>query len=234
MGLFNSSFGFVAVQLPGYIGDCDAPGANPKSSYFNCVPGVFDMRIAQEMGTSGDMKATVVATYDLSCPFGVKTTECPWGSVHNIRKTVVGDRVAEELRKLLFAQAARLVTAGPRAISATAASLKDAASTTVTVAFSGGTTPFYLHGTQYCEACCKGGVGDFDASADGGSSWFNATRPQAMAGESSISFTVPLPHVTHVRYTANQGFSQCALYNKEGLPAIPFSMKIQMYNTQYV
>jgi len=231
--LFNSSFSFVAVQLPGYIGDCDAPGANPKASYFNCVPGVFDMRIAQEMGTSSDKKAAVVATYDLSCPFGVKTTECPFGSVHNIRKQVVGERVANELRRLLFAES-HLVTEGPRAVSTMASSLEDGTKTKVTVTFSGGTMPFYLKGTQYCEACCKGGVGDLDASSDGGLSWINATSLQTIEGKSSISFTVQLPHVTHVRYTANQGFPQCALYNQEGLPAMPFSMKIPKQNIQFV
>lgn len=64
---FNSSFVFVPVQvwnavlchpercasahpllqLPGYIGDCDSTFADPHASYANCVPGVFNMRLAQ-------------------------------------------------------------------------------------------------------------------------------------------------------------------------------------------
>ena len=30
--------------------------------------------------------AEATATYDLGCPFGVKTSLCPFGSVHNVVK----------------------------------------------------------------------------------------------------------------------------------------------------
>lgn len=150
--VFNSSFAFVAVQLPGYIGDCDAPGANPNSTYRNCVPGVFDMRLAQEMGTDHFRRATVVATYDLGCPFGVKTDACPWGSVHNVNKQPIGVRVADTLHHFLFADAADLVTEGPRAKEATVESRNG--ETTVTVRFEGGTGPFYHRGTQHCDQGC--------------------------------------------------------------------------------
>ena len=42
----------------------------------------------------------------------------------------------------------------------------------------------------------------------------------------SVVFVVPLGRVTHVRYTGNQPFPQCALYNKEGFPALPFSQPV--------
>ena len=32
---------------------------------------------------------------------------------------------------------------------------------------------------------------------------------------------------THVRYTANQGFPQCAVYNQEGFPAFPFTIEVE-------
>ena len=91
---FNVSFAFVAVQMPGYIGDCDGNG---KSPYSSCVPGVFDMRLAQQAGVDSGVsggKAAITVTYDLSCPFGVKTPECPFGSVHNLRKNELCARVS--------------------------------------------------------------------------------------------------------------------------------------------
>jgi len=224
--VFNSSFAFVAVQLPGYIGDCDAPGANPNSTYDNCVPGVFDMRLAQEAGTEHFRRATVSATYDLSCPFGVKTDACPHGSVHNERKQPIGERLAATLHRFLEDGAADLVTEGPRAQEAMV-SATDGGRSTVSVRFHGGTAPLYLRGTQYCAACCDAGVGDFDASADGGITWMNATGVHELSkGGTTITFVVPSSTVTHVRYTANQAFPQCAVYNQEGLPALPFEMHV--------
>ena len=44
-----------------------------------------------------------------------------------------------------------------------------------------------------------------------------------ITGPTSVSFTAPVAKVTHVRYTANQGFPQCAVLNMEGLPALPFA-----------
>ena len=63
----------VAVQLPGYMGDCK-----------QYCPDLINMRLAQEAGFAGDVRGAVSATYDLSCP------HCPFGSVHNTHKTSVG------------------------------------------------------------------------------------------------------------------------------------------------
>ena len=45
----------------------------------------------------------------------------------------------------------------------------------------------------------------------------------------SLSFTIGTPPATPttVRYTANNAFPQCALYNGEGLPAFPFEMDVE-------
>ena len=75
---FVSNFSFLAVQLPGYIGDCDSNGLSPFVSA--CVPGVFEMRLAQEAGTTHDPHAGITATYDLGCPFGVKTVTFEGGT----------------------------------------------------------------------------------------------------------------------------------------------------------
>lgn len=224
---FNSSFAFVAVQLPGYIGDCDAIGANPASSYRNCVPGVFDMRLAQDAGTVGDAKSGVVATYDLSCPFGVAPPQCPFGSVHNLYKTEICDRVARQL--LRMRGLSNGATEGPRAVAARSSKGHVEGTYTVTVTFTGGTLPLYQKGTQFCAKCCaavseSGDVGDFDVSGDGGLSYTNATV--ATVHGDTVAFKVEglAGPPTHVRYTANQGFPQCAVYNQEGLPALPFTL----------
>jgi hypothetical protein len=240
---FESDFAFVAVQLPGYIGDCDATGANPDASYYNCVPGVFDMRLAQEMGVSSEQHAAVVATYDLSCPFGVKTPQCPYGSVHNVNKTIITERVVAQLIRLLKIQPS-LITEGPRAVKVSAvqdgaanvSAVQDGETTDPTtwlirVEFNGGTGPLLQVGTQYCVHCCTRSPGndtaDFDASADGGLTYVNGTTPQLAESGTSVTFSVSMPtKPTHVRYTANQGFPQCAVYNQEGYPAFPFVLAV--------
>ena len=165
---FNSSFAFVTVQLPGYLGDCDSTFPNPDATYANCVPGVFNMRLAQDAGADAP-KTMVAPTYDLGCPFGVNTPECPFGSVHNVRKVKVGARIATQLLSML--EHDTIVAQGPRVASVTTADSADGSgSQEVTVSFAGGTSPFKFAGTQFCAACCHGGAGsnDFDVSGDGG------------------------------------------------------------------
>lgn len=52
---------------------------------------------------------------------------------------------------------------------------------------------------------------------------FVNTSLARMSSPTSVSFTAPVARVTHVRYTANQGFPQCAVVNMEQLPALPFT-----------
>eukprot|EP00039_Didymoeca_costata_P004263 m.72340 g.72340 ORF g.72340 m.72340 type:complete len:542 (-) comp12317_c0_seq1:86-1711(-) len=224
---FNSSFAFVGVQLPGYIGDCDAPGANPNSSYYNCVPGVYNMRLAQDEGVQGDNMATVTATYDLSCPFGITSPECPFGSVHNVFKVEIGKRIAKQIMRLHDLQP-NLITTGPRAIRSTFFQ-KQGNEYNINVEFSlnNGDDSLHLEGTQFCAECCRqGSVGDFDISVDNGKTFVNGTL-QGITGKGTMSFSAILNHdPTHVRYTANQGFPQCAVYNSYGFPAYPFILPV--------
>ncbi len=216
----SSGAAFAAIQLPGYLGDCSEHGGD----YYNCVPGVFNMRLAQEQGVISVPNASVVVTYDLSCPFGVKTPECPIGSVHNLNKTLVAARAARAL--LAQVDPAAFPPSGaasPRATSVTAAPT-GRGFWLVTVEFDA--VPLALRGTQYCVACCSDGVGDFDASAEAGA-WVNATGVQQLAG-GAVVFTVGLPvKPAVVRYTANQPFPQCAVVGgASGLPALPFLMAV--------
>ena len=48
--------------------------------------------------------------------------------------------------------------------------------------------------------------------------------PQAPSGM-GVSFLVHAPvRPAMVRYTANKAFPQCAVYGREGLPALPFQL----------
>ena len=211
---FKSQFAAAAVQLPGYLGDCSEHGGD----YYNCVPGVFNMRLAQEAGLAGVANASILVTYDQSCPAGVKTPECPLGSVHNLNKTVVAARAASALLAGMFPS--RFPAAPPpRAASITAAPT-GLHFWLVTVAFEAA-GPLALRGTQYCTDCCGGAVGDFDASLDG-VAYVNGTA-QALSG-GSVVFTVGLPQKPRfVRYTANRAFPQCAVVSAGGgMPALPF------------
>ena len=168
---FKSDFAFAAIQLPGYIGDCDSVSKlQPDASYYNCVPGVFNMRLAQAEGVVGIANASVIPTYDLSCPFGVVTPECPFGSVHNVNKTIVATRAARTLLTGLEPTLFPLL-AGPVAVSVTAGPT-GRGFWEISISFD--EAQLALKGTQYCVACCSGEVGDFDASVDG-ISWVNAT-----------------------------------------------------------
>ena len=214
---------FAAVQLPGYIGDCDLNNAaQPLATYAWCVPGVFNMRLAQAEGVRGLANASIVPTYDLSCPFGVNTELCPWGSVHNLWKEGVGARVAAQLLAAME-PATFPRTAGPHALSASAAPAGAQGAWKVTVHFDG--APLALRGTQHCAACCGGGVGDFDVSD--GAAWVNATGVVLGGASGEVAFTVEgVSSPARVRYTGNQGFPQCAVVGSGGLPAEPFQIEI--------
>merc|ERR1712179_409330 len=96
----------------------------------------------------------------------------------------------------------------------------------VTVQFEGGSSPFALHPTRNCTACCSGkATGDFDASHDG-KAWAPSSNVQVVGGN-SVVFNVDLQSApAHVRYTAHTNFTQCALYNAEAFPAWPFQMDV--------
>ena len=211
---FKSNFAAAAVQLPGYLGDCSEHGGD----YYNCVPGVYNMRLAQEAGLMGVANSSIIPSYDLSCPFGIQTPECPLGSVHNVNKTVVAQRAASALLAAMLPARFPAVPP-PRATSLTAAPT-GRNYWLVTVEFEAA-GPLALQGTQYCTDCCSGAVGDFDASVDG-VAFVNGTAQELSGG--NVVFIVGLPQKPRfVRFTANQAFPQCAVVStKGGPPALPF------------
>ena len=53
------------------------------------------------------------------------------------------------------------------------------------------------------------------------------TVTAAASDANSISFLVHAPsQPVWVRYTANKAFPQCAVFNREGLPTLPFQLRI--------
>ena len=215
-------FPVVAVQLPGYTGDCKDLCAD-----------VFAMRRAQRGGLMGTADfGSVAVTYDTSCP------SCPYGAVHNTHKQTVGERVGRQVLKLtgLGRGHAPLVADGPQAVSgkATAAAAAGrggaAAGYTVTLNFTGEAAPFHFAPTRNCTECCGGDASDFDASADG-VHWVNASAAAVVGtgqGATAVVFQVRgmASAPTKVRYTANRFYPQCALYNAENIPAFPFVIKV--------
>jgi len=223
---------FVAVQLPDYYDPKD-PGAPGVPGYTSTAEGLFHMRLAQEAGLDGAEPSAIVATYDQSCNDHDHKESCPFASVHNVHKQEVGKRVAAQLAKLMHGE--KLVTESPRAQKASASPTGNATSGwSVKVQFAGGSQPFSLQPTRNCTQCCEGSFGteaqgDFDVSHDG-SSW-SLGKNVRMDGDDSIAFHAELSHSeppTLVRYTAGSNFTQCALYNKEALPAMPFQMEVQI------
>ena len=242
-------FGFLAVQLPGYLGDC--------GTFDECRASVFPMRLQQQTGLIGlDSNAAMASTtptYDLSCPPGVdfstKTAICPFGTVHNVFKRPIGARIAAQIiagidRRPHGAEqggASRQQWPGPALTSVTASGAVDN-TVTVNVTYA---VPLIQAPTLNCVACCtKGTVGDFDVSFDHGATWVNGTRPTIGVDGRTLQFTVTPARnatmvrvqVTHVRYTANQPFPQCAIYaavasehheqGGNGIPAMPFEVAL--------
>ena len=226
---------FIAVQLPGYTAALN----NGTGTYPGYVTAemVFDMRLQQAQGTRGVPNASYVPTYDLSVPTS------PYGSVHNVEKGPIGERIATQLMQALAgepaaaaAAAAAAVFEGPRAISATAVFTKLRATTggvyTITVEFQGGRAPFGTSGTKNCTSCCAGEhTLDFDVSMTRAAGvWVNGTHSRVDAETGRVSFEVSgVPQGQQpavVRYTAASIFPQCALKSAEGLPALPFTLPI--------
>ena len=277
-GLGGAAFPAVAVQLPGYDGDCASLVRKYGPSWDFCGGGsLLQMRLAQESGMravagvatgtgtgGGGGSGAVSATYDLSCP------SCPFGSVHNTHKVSVGARLALQLRKLWFNDT-MVVAEGPRVQSArrlVGGAGGGTSTRRLRLLFSGGSGPFAFKPTRNCTVCCENVGVDFDASAAGSSGamdghrWVNASSAMIIPGggggggggsdsdsdsgsdsasDSSgsdsggsggdgstrtvvvVELEFPAAVSGTVRYTAAAVFPQCALYNAEGLPALPFT-----------
>jgi len=227
---------FIIVQLPDYYDKKD-PGAPGVPGYASTAEGLFAMRLAQESGLEGVGKSALVVTYDQSCNDLAFSDDCPFGSVHNIHKQELGARVALQLQRLMQGQ--DITAEGPRAQDASAASVGDDASSgfSISVTFAGGSAPFALMPTRNCTDCCDGNFGtaakgDFDVSVDG-KAWMPGSNVR-MQGDDGVVFHVAELSAppAFVRYTAGSNFTQCALFNAEGLPALPFQIGIQQEHTQ--
>jgi hypothetical protein len=138
-----------------------------------------------------------------------------------VNKSAVAARAARAL--LADLQPAAFPPVAPLRVASVSAAPTGRGFWLMTVAF---TSPsLALSPTQFCDACCGGAVGDFDAS-DGAGVWANGTAPALEGG--AVVFTVALPNKpTAVRYTANQAVPQCAVVSvATGLPALPFAAAV--------
>merc|ERR1711924_248977 len=90
---------------------------------------------------------------------------------------------------------------------------------------SGGLT---FAGTRNCTICCNANSNDFDFSVDG-NTWHDGTAAEVvkMTNRNAVEVTVAMSSAPKIaRYTANNIFPQCAIYNKDGLPAFPFQLRL--------
>jgi hypothetical protein len=261
---FNSTFGFVAVQLPSFVPETGCV-AEDGSLHPVCVPGIFNMRLAQD--SLGDVqRAESAPTYDLSCPSGSPdspygigyppytrsdgtkhydfTSTCPIGSIHPPFKGAIAARTAKQLLRLREHNVPYPKAMYPRAYSATCAAAtgdetyrfpgnmpSGKSLVFITVRFMGGDGKLKMWGTQYCDTCCSD-VGDFDISTTGGHGPYVNASAVATVAEDGSSVMIPLvipsgQTPTHVRYTANQPFAQCAVLDEKGWPAHPFKMAVE-------
>lgn len=200
---FNSSFPFIAVQLPGYqIG----PQQPDEPS------GQFPMRLAQDAGSESLHDADIIPTYDHSCAMG-KTDGCPHGNVHNVHKQPIGARLALQIRRMKLGE--DIVSQGPRVSSVTAMQ-KQGASYTMQIRFAG-TSSLHLGPTRNCTTCCGNDtIGEFDVSSDG-VTWLNAMPAEIKNGAVHVHVNMlakgAVPSI--FRYTANRVYPQCAVFGED-------------------
>merc|ERR1712048_1186309 len=210
---FNSSFPFISVQLPGYsIGAQEPYEASSQ----------FPMRLAQDAGSLSLDDADIVPTYDYSCAMG-KTDGCPHGNVHNVHKQPIGARLAMQIRRMKLGE--DIVSQGPRVSSVTATQKSDTVYD-IRIAFAGASS-LHMGPTRNCTTCCTDSVSEFDVSSDG-ITWFNGSHAK-LEGDSvhvqvDMLSNAPAPGI--VRYAANRVYPQCAMFGTEGIPAMPFKVKV--------
>jgi hypothetical protein len=174
-GAFDSKFAFVAVQLHGWMHSREKENAP-------LLRNMFRVRLGQD-DLSSVANAETVSAYDLSCPRGASSHDCPEGSIHPLDKGIIAERAGEMLHLLRTTGGAPLTTQlPPRAIRAVAHKLTTSKAASdhddgteemiwmeVVVHFDGGKMPLKLKPTQNCDDCCGApsvGVGDFDVSID--------------------------------------------------------------------
>lgn len=233
---FNSTFAFVAVQLAGYT----APLINGTGEFGAITSDmVYTMRLQQEAGCEGISRCAVVPTYDKSCSAGVDGG-CPYGAVHQPDKPEIGARVGAQLFDLIVPGSSAVVQ-GPRVQHVTVTA-DPVMQWIVSVAFSGGSSPYRFGPTRNCTTCCDGSLSnnhtlDFDVLITNGtgSSWVNGTHALLQDADTStpkVTFRVPQAgQAIAVRFTAAAIFPQCTLFSAEGLPAFPFTFTIPSAST---
>lgn len=209
---FNSSFPFISVQLPGYAQGPQQPYEPSKQ---------FAMRLAQDAGSELVEAADTIPTYDHSCAMG-KTDGCPHGNVHNVHKQPIGARLALQIRRMRLGEDVN--SQGPRVSTATVAHKTDAVYD-IRMKFDGSNS-LHLGPTRNCTTCCDDSIGDFDVSVDG-IVWHNTSAAIVKDGEVQVQVEMPTAVAPSViRYTANRVYPQCAVFSKEGIPAMPFQTNL--------
>ena len=169
-----------------------------------------------------------------------------WGNIHPRNKSYVGERLARWVRRDVYKQ--QVAVLGPEPIG-----LMDSNAVRVTSASSGGTTNMtvvvtysqtdvneglYVLPSPDCTTCCQNGAGVLLVTIQdsGSSSAGNATyRPAVSIDDKAHSLTASFiaPFAVSDKATATvwleaEPWPQCVLYNKHGLPALPFVTTIPL------
>jgi hypothetical protein len=248
---FNASFPFISVQLPGYAEGVfhmrikQDEGAKAISDA--AVIATYDDSCA-EGKTDGCPHGNVHNVHKEPIGYRAALMIRAMKQLNIVDGGTSIDLEGRAATTTATTTATILVSEGPRATQAKIVARTSApgaaagASTTVEVSFEGGTTPFFFAGTRNCTTCCDSfdalaatsdsdafgaGVTDFDASDGANSSSLANTTTGAMVVTGNMVRITFAEAPKWVRYTANRIFPQCALYNQEGLPALPFEMPVE-------
>eukprot|EP00668_Euglena_longa_P012603 GGOE01015067.1.p1 GENE.GGOE01015067.1~~GGOE01015067.1.p1 ORF type:complete len:591 (-),score=81.61 GGOE01015067.1:56-1828(-) len=170
------------------------------------------LKAVRALSTKGNVTIGFATAHDLGLPHNIHP---PW-------KMEVGRRLALTLRSVVYRDHSA-VHLGPLVATITQTALKgNHASVVVTFTHVGNSEGLLLHGTANCTKCCAAPCFEV-AYGTAPAPWRPISAPEVI-NATAVLLHVPVAGALVPRWLRFQfqDFPQCGLYNRQGLPVLPF------------